>query len=169
MYDRILLPTDGSAGMADVVDHAGALAAAHGATVHLLYVVDAGGFAGLPMETSWESVSELLHEEGRAALDAAERRLDGNVPVERATVEGSPSREIVAYADEHDCDLVVMGTHGRGGLDRILLGSVAERVVRTAEVPVFTVRVGPTGERSDDAASEDAPDSENREPTPGPS
>jgi nucleotide-binding universal stress UspA family protein len=64
------------------------------------------------------------------------------VPVETAVLEGSPSREIVRYAEAQDCDLVVMGTHGRGGIDRLLLGSVAERVVRASEVPVLTVRVG---------------------------
>jgi len=53
---------------------------------------------------------------------------------------GSPYRQILASAEEHDIDLIVMGTHGRRGIDRYLLGSVAEKVVRTAEPPVLTVR-----------------------------
>lgn len=180
MYNQILLPTDGSAGMDDVVDHAAELAATHGASVHVLYVVDAASFSSLPMETSWEGISELLHDEGRSALDAAERLVGDRAPVERATVEGSPSSEIVSYARENGCDLVVMGTHGRGGINRLLLGSVAERVVRTAEVPVLTVRVeGPESaeavvveeraEATDEPTAEErTPDRGNREPTPDP-
>ena len=56
-------------------------------------------------------------------------------------IEGTPSREIVNYAVDEDCDLIVMGTHGRGGLDRLLLGSVAERVVRSSAIPVLTLRM----------------------------
>lgn len=141
MYNCILVPTDGSAGMGRVIDHASELSRAHDADLHFLYVVDSAGFASLPMENSWESVTAMLRDRGEAALeDAVERaRADRTVT---AIVEGAPSREIVAYADREGCDLVVMGTHGRGGLNRILLGSVAERVVRTAHVPVTTVRVG---------------------------
>jgi len=147
MYNRILLPTDGSAGMQRVIEHTGALASKHDALVHALYVVDAASFASLPMETSWEGVSELLREEGSNALDEVERLIDDDVEVERVIVEGSPSRTIVEYARDDDCDLVVMGTHGRGGIDRLLLGSVAERVVRASHVPVMTVRVGETPPR----------------------
>jgi nucleotide-binding universal stress UspA family protein len=57
-------------------------------------------------------------------------------------LEGNPAREIVEHAKRCGADLVCMGTHGRGGLNRLLLGSVAERVVRASEVPVLTVRVG---------------------------
>lgn len=144
MYDRILLPTDGSAGMDRVVDHAADLAAEHDAVVNGLYVIDESSYTNLPMETSWEGISELLREEGDEALDEVERVVGDRAPVERAAVDGSPSRTITEYAAEQDCDIVVMGTHGRGGIDRLLLGSVAERVVRTSTVPVLTVRVDPT-------------------------
>ena len=146
MYNRILVPTDGSAGMTRVIDHASDLARAHGAELHFVYVVNTASFANLPMETSWESVTSMLEEEGEAALSAAEdRAVAGNVVT--AVREGPPSREVVEYAGEEECDLIVMGTHGRGGLNRLILGSVAERVVRSSEVPVLTVRVGETGRR----------------------
>lgn len=141
MYDDILLPTDGSAGMAVVVDHAGRLAAEHGARIHALYVVDTASLSDLPVEGGFEGVSRQLNTEGGEALEAVEDRLD--VPVERTLKEGSPAREIVAYANEEGCDVVVMGTHGRTGVDRLILGSVAERVVRSSSVPVLTVRVSP--------------------------
>lgn len=143
MYDRILVPTDGSPSMQAVVDHALELAAVHDATVYGLYVVDTGSFATLPVETTWDGVTEMLKEEGeRAVSEFAE--MAGDVPVETAIRDGNPSGEIVTYASEHDCDAVVMGTHGRGGIDRLLLGSVAERVVRVAPVPVVTVPVSDT-------------------------
>jgi len=141
MYERMLVPTDGSAGMAAVVEHAADLAASHGAEIHAVYVVDTTRFTGLPMETGWEGITETLREEGERALAAVERLVDG-CPVRTAMLEGAPSRQIVEYAHDHDVDLVVMGTHDRGGINRLLLGSVAERVVRTANVPVLTLRVG---------------------------
>jgi nucleotide-binding universal stress UspA family protein len=141
MYDRILVPTDGSAGTDRVVGHAADLAAVHGATLELLYVINTASFANLPMETSWEGVGEMLREEGESALEAAER-VAGDVATRRQLLEGNPAHEIVAYADREGCDLICMGTHGRGGINRLLLGSVAERVVRSADVPVLTVRVG---------------------------
>lgn len=143
MYDRILVPTDGSAGVRRAIEHAAGLAAEHGATIHALYVVNTASYAGLPMETSWEGVGDLLREEGERALEEAEGIAEERgVAVESTTAEGSPSDEIVRHAEREGCDLIVMGTHGRGGIDRLLLGSVAEHVVRSSTVPVLTVRVG---------------------------
>ena len=142
MYDRILLPTDGSEGMTRVIEHAGELAQVHGATVHVLYVIDTASLSTLPMDAAFDSLRGLLEEEGTKAADEAERLIPDDVDVERTIIDGSPAAEIVECAREVDCDVVVMGTHGRGGLDRILLGSVAEHVLRRSPVPVVTVRVG---------------------------
>jgi nucleotide-binding universal stress UspA family protein len=156
MYDRILVPTDGSTETERAVEHAAELAAAHGAELHAVYVVNSATFAGLPMETSWEGVGEVLHEEGESALERVETIADRHgVAADSQLLEGSPSRRIVEYAEGEDCDLVVMGTHGRGGIDRLLLGSVAEGVVRACAVPVLTVQVGDEdGEESGDEGSE---------------
>lgn len=140
MYKRILVPTDGSAGMNRVIDHASELARKHGAEIHFLYVVNTASFANLPMETSWESVTSMLRDEGETALQEAKDRA-GDLRVNTVIADGSPSREIVEYASSENCDLIVMGTHGRGGLNRLLLGSIAERVVRSSTIPVLTVRV----------------------------
>ena len=141
MYDDILLPTDGSAGMETVIDHAADLADVHDATLHALYVADTASLTDVPMEASMEGVSQALKQEGETALEHAERRAAEAVPVETDLIEGSPAREITAYAADHPADVIVMGTHGRSGMDRLLLGSVAERVVRSSPVPVLTVRV----------------------------
>ncbi|WP_135828720.1 universal stress protein [Halorussus halobius] len=143
MYDRILVPTDGSPETERAVAHAADLAATHGADLRAVYVVNSASFAGLPMETSWENVDDVLREEGESALSRVESvAADHGVAVTTHLLEGSPSKRIVEFAESEDCDLVVMGTHGRGGIDRLLLGSVTEGVVRACSVPVLTVQVG---------------------------
>jgi nucleotide-binding universal stress UspA family protein len=146
LYERILVPTDGSEGVERAVQHAIDLAHVHGATVHALYVVNVASHSTLPMEGAFEGVSEMLRADAEDAVGMVEAVGDDfDVPVETAIIEGSPSTEIVRYAEREGCDLVVMGTHGRGGIDRLLLGSVAEKVVRGSNVPVLTVRVGEDG------------------------
>jgi len=140
MYDNILLPTDGSESMESVVDHAVELARAHDATLHALYVANTTSLSDLPMESSWENVSAALRKQGEDAMKTIEE-IAGDLEVETTILEGSPSREIVDYADENDIDVVVMGTHGRSGVDRLLLGSVAERVLRSSPVPVLAIRI----------------------------
>lgn len=146
MYDDILLPTDGSDSMTEVIDHAVELARTHDATIHGVYVVNTASLSDLPMESSWDGVSQALSDEGKRALEEVESRAD-DVDLETNLVEGSPAKEIGRYATANDCDIIVMGTHGRSGVDRLLLGSVAERVVRSSEVPVLTIRVNPTDEK----------------------
>ncbi|WP_123620790.1 universal stress protein [Halorubrum sp. CSM-61] len=142
LYDRILVPTDGSAEGKRAVAHALELASAHGAGVHALYVVDTASYAGMPMESSWEGLGDLLRDDASEAVAEVETlAAETDLAVETAVVEGSPSKEIIRYAEGNGCDLIVMGTHGRGGIDRLLLGSVAEKVVRGSKVPVLTVRL----------------------------
>lgn len=147
LYQRILVPTDGSDETERAIEHAAELAAVHGATIHCIYVVNSGSYTSLPMDTSWEGIGEVLQTEGEAAVTRAEEIVrEHGVDVRTTLVDGTPSREIVRYAEREGCDLVVMGTHGRGGIDRLLLGSVAEHVVRSSSVPVLTVRVGDSEE-----------------------
>ncbi len=141
-YERILVPTDGSVGVERAIRHAVDLAVEHGAEVNALYVVNSGAYVGTPMESAGQGVDQLLREEAEKAVEEVAAVCDDyEVPVETAILNGSPSREIVQYAEAEDCDLIVMGTHGRGGIDRLLLGSVAEKVVRSSTVPVLTIRV----------------------------
>jgi nucleotide-binding universal stress UspA family protein len=142
MYDRILVPTDGSAGVERAVDHAVSLAAEHDAAVHAIHVVNTANFAAMPLEASVEGVEDMLRDDAEAAVRAVVDRAEAaGVTAETVVADGTPSNEIVRYAEEEDCDLIVMGTHGRGGIDRLLLGSVAEKVVRAADVPVMTMQV----------------------------
>lgn len=151
MYETILFPTDGSDASLRALDHALELAGTYDATLHVLYVVDTsypyGDFDGVGVDLT--PVFEALREEGERTIETVEERA-GEAGVD---VLGEPRedsvvhRAILGYADEVDADLIVMGTHGRRGLNRWLLGSVTERVVRAASAPVLTVRTG--GERED--------------------
>lgn len=160
LYDRILVPTDGSPEGRRAVAHAVDLADAHGATVVGLYVINTASYNGLPMETSWQGVTTLLNTDGRKAVAEVETLATGReVPVETEIAEGSPAKEIIQAVDRQECDLIVMGTHGRGGLDRLLLGSVAEKVVRGANVPVTTVRIDESTIKNETVPAETATES----------
>ena len=139
MYQRILVPTDGSEATERAVENAVDLAKQYGATIHALYVVDSGTYGSL--EAGADIVVESLEAEGQEAVEgvvqAAER---AGVDVTTSVQSGTAHQTIIDYAEEEGCDLVVMGTHGRSGLDRYLLGSVTEKVVRRSDVPVLTVR-----------------------------
>ncbi len=139
MYDDILVPTDGSPAAAAAIDHAVDLAQTYGGRVHALYVVDASAFASI--DAGSEMVVDALEQEGEQAVEAVAERADAaGVETETHVVSGTAYRGILDYIESEGIDLVVMGTHGRRGIERFLLGSVTERVVRSAEVPVLTVR-----------------------------
>lgn len=140
MYGTILVPTDGSDGSMAAVEHAVDLAAAFDAAVHALYVVD----QTYPAVSKYDFVTEEEEETGETALDAVVAAgEEAGVAVERHLRRGVPHEEILAAVDDYGADLVVMGTHGRTGLDRVAhAGSTTERVVRLAEVPVLTVDIG---------------------------
>jgi len=134
MYQHILVPTDGSDGTRQSLTHGLTLAERFDATIHALSVVPEG-----PLGT-------LQSDEGHAAAERAVERVEveatrEGVDVVTAVEQGVPHEEIIAYADDHDIDMIVMGTQGRTGLDRVLVGSVTERIVRMADIPVVTVRL----------------------------
>jgi nucleotide-binding universal stress UspA family protein len=141
MYDDILIPVDGSDHATAAARQALGLAETYGATVHALYVVDT--------DTSWVTVSksdvedslrDLGESAGTQALASFERLAGAyEVAVVTEMDEGSVDDVILGYADDHGVDLIVMGTHGREGVVRRVVGSVAGRVVRGATVPVMTV------------------------------
>jgi nucleotide-binding universal stress UspA family protein len=162
VYTDILYPTDGSDGAEAAFENVRELAETYDATVHVLYVVDTtqrglgsdpqgdaapgmvghpeGGNAGMVGDRSTvEEIREDVEQRGRRLVDAVSERL-GDVDTTTAVVAGSPQEAILGYAETEHVDLIVMGTHGRTGLDRYLIGSVAEKVVRLSDVPVLSVR-----------------------------
>ena len=139
MYERILVPTDGSEGATAAAEHALDIAGAYGATVHVLYVVDVR-MSPISTDMDREEVVELLEQSGEKPTTPVLQRAEGtNIHAIEAIRLGVPHETVRKYVDEEEIDLVVMGTHGRTGLERTLLGSTAERVVRTVDTPVVMV------------------------------
>jgi nucleotide-binding universal stress UspA family protein len=143
MYDTILVPTDGSEGTAETLEHAIDAAKRRDATIHALSVVDRRVYLAAAGEQQ-DDVEDALREDAREAVEMVERTAgDAGVSVTTAIREGVPYRTILDYADEHGVDLVVMGTHGKTGRDKLAsLGSVTERVVQNTDRPVLVVDIG---------------------------
>jgi len=141
---RILVATDFSETSDAALTYARTLADSLGASLHLVHVFDDPYGNALVAE-----VSVSVYESMRATeMTQARRRLLRRLPPadrkqfqgSTAIVTGAPAEAIVDYAADRGMDLIVMGTHGRSGFAHLLLGSVAEHVVRTAKCPVLTVR-----------------------------
>lgn len=141
LFKNIILATDGSKYSENAVEYAVELAKISKAKISTIYVVDTGAFATIPMDVAWENIYELLKTEGNEATEKVEAEAKkSDVDVECFVVEGHPAEEIIKLSKTIPADLIVMGTLGKRGLDRFLLGSVAEKVSRTSTVPVMIVR-----------------------------
>ena len=140
---RILLPTDFSNYSAIATKYACELAARFDAELHLLHTLEVH-LSSTPTFGMALDLPRYISESKQAAEKSLASVLDpkwsAGRTVVHAVVEGSPKAEIVRYARKHDIDLIVLATHGRSGLAHVIIGSVAESVVRTAPCPVLTVR-----------------------------
>ncbi len=143
LYHRILIPTDGSENTRAATMHGLALAKNSGAEVTALFVVDDSAY----MNQTWTSIlpsaapdlAQVLEEEGKKAVEMV--RLEGeklNIKVITKIEHGHPAKAINDMSRNYD--LIVMGTLGRSGVSKLLLGSVADKVVRLSECPVLVVR-----------------------------
>ncbi|WP_049888966.1 universal stress protein [Natronococcus occultus] len=144
MYDRLLLPTDMSAGIDNAIDHAIDAAQRYDAELHVLYVVDADAYSSYPGDEyvhEFEGLESALEQAGRDAVEEIADEADGaGVETTEVIRHGVPHEEILKYGDEADIGLTVVGSKNRSGEYRRLLGSVAERVVNMSERPVTVVK-----------------------------
>jgi len=145
MYERILVPLDGSSTAHRGFEEAVALARALGSTLVVMHVVDAFPVAvEMVTAATWQEISDGLRKHGQALLDTAcKAAATHGVRAEAHLVDARAERvadAILTQARDTGCDVIVMGTHGRRGFSHALLGSDAERVVHEAPVPVLLVR-----------------------------
>lgn len=144
LYTDILVPTDGSEAASIAVDHALTVAKAHDATVHGLFVIDSRITMAADQDMR-EDLTERLRATGQAAVDditdqAASMGLDAVGAVSR----GTPWKVIRSHAEDHSIDLIVLGTTGKTPREkRMRMGSVSERVVDDAPIPVLVVPDSP--------------------------
>jgi nucleotide-binding universal stress UspA family protein len=144
-YRNIVIATDGSENTQKAISYGIEIAKLSGAIVHALYVVDTSSFSSIPMSTEggWEAMYEIMKTEGEKAVSEVKKQGESaGVEVREVVLEGHPVNEIIEFAENNDVDLIVLGTLGKTGFDRFLLGSVAEKVVRSSHVPVMVVRSG---------------------------
>ena len=141
---RILLPTDFSDYSANATAYATSFADKFGTELHLLHVLqDLVAMVpepGLAFPPPGDYMQELQQSAEQALAQLPDPAPSDASKIVRVTCQGPPFVEIIRYAKENEIDLIIMGTHGRSGLAHVLLGSVAERVVRKAPCPVLTVR-----------------------------
>lgn len=140
MFETIVVPTDGSDHADAAADDAIALATAHDATLHVVSVADTGPFGGVRLPGEAQSADEAIRGRATEFVDqVADRVEEASIDVTTAVRSGPPGPEILAYADEVDADLIVMGTRGRGGLHRLAVGSVTDHVIRFGDVRALVV------------------------------
>lgn len=140
-HDRILIATDDSEPARKAVSEAITQADAFGATLHAVSVIESAeprpGYDDPNAESGEGHNAEQAVQ--RVVSESNDRGLEQDVV--SAVVRGQPASAVLQYTSEHDIDLIVVGTHARTGIDRLVVGSVAERIIRDSPVPVVTVAV----------------------------
>ena len=142
MYKKILMPTDGSDFAEKAEKHAFFIAEASGAEIIALSVVETKFSLGLPADDVIFRINKMLKKETEKNLETVEKlkeKSNSNVKLTLKVAEGSPAGVILETIEKENIDLVVMGSSGKSGFDRLILGSVAEKVVKAAECSVLVV------------------------------
>ena len=147
MFKKVLLATDGSKSAFKAAEYAMSIAGSMNAEIIVLYVIDMSLFTGMPTEKAIQDVKEMLISEGKNAFDEINelskkymKQFKKEIPITFITKKGHPVDIILKTVDEEEIDLVVMGTSGKHGMDRFMLGSVSEHVVRSSTSSVLVVR-----------------------------
>ncbi|MDD1667758.1 MAG: universal stress protein [Methanomicrobiales archaeon] len=141
MFQSILAAIDGSQKSGAALEAAIGEAKLHGAALHVVYVIETGLFSSLPMDNTWEVIYGLLENQAKEAHVTAMKKAQAqDVAITTHLKEGHAGNEIVKLAREVGADLIVLGSHGKSNLDRILLGSVSSFVVSHAPVSTMVVR-----------------------------
>ncbi|MDD1661352.1 MAG: universal stress protein [Methanomicrobiales archaeon] len=141
MFQSILAAIDGSRRSEAALDVAIGEAKLHGAALHVVYVIETGLFSSIPMDNTWEVIYGLLETQGKEAHLAALKRAESQgIGITTHLKEGHAGNEILKLARELDADLIVVGSHGKSELDRILLGSISSFVVGHSTVSTLVVR-----------------------------
>ena len=141
-FNRVLFPVDFSESSDKIVPYVQAVAERFGAQIHILFaarVFDHFTSIYVPHPSINKFEKELIDGAEKRLYEFVDQHFKEFPHTKTSVVAGDPSEEVLNYIKEHEIDLVIMGTHGRKGMDKIIFGSVAERVVKSAPVPVMVV------------------------------
>ncbi|MDY0129111.1 MAG: universal stress protein [Methanosarcina vacuolata] len=143
LFRNIVIATDGSKNVQRAISHGIEFAKLSGAIVHALYVVNTPSTISENWTAGKETIYNIMKNDGKKAVSKIKEIGEASgVEVREVLLEGYPSNEIIDFAENNNIDLIVMGSLGATGLERFLIGSVAETVVRGSKVPVLVVRSG---------------------------
>ncbi|WP_276272191.1 universal stress protein [Haloarcula litorea] len=144
MYDRILVPTDGSTQATNAVKAGLSLAAELDATVHALYVVEEFEGRIVPITDAEAEKSEEYHDHGEEVVGEVAAAAEAmGVDCVTSVADGVVHEQIAAYVDDNDVDLIVMGSRGRSNIEKAIIGSTADKVIRTLDEPTTVVHEPP--------------------------
>lgn len=139
---QILIATDGSETANEAADFGIEMLGCSGAKVYALYVIDTTPYRSVPLDKIWSK--ETLDEFEKAGYEATSyvEKIGkaAGMEVESRVLRGHPAEKIVTFAEDNNIDMIIVGSLGKGGYERVLLGSVSEKVVRHAKIPVMVVR-----------------------------
>nr|WP_287411911.1 universal stress protein [Methanobrevibacter sp.] len=139
MYKRILVPTDGSEFAVKAQKHALFLAKVSGAEIIAVSVTENNFVNGLPLDDEVYQLNQILNERSEENLKEFDKLNEDNIKVTHVVREGSPAKVILEVSKEENVDLIVMGSSGKSGFDRFIMGSVADKVVNSAKCAVLVV------------------------------
>ena len=139
MYKKILVPTDGSEFAKKAQKHALFLAKVSGAEIVAVSVTENNFVNGLPLDDEIYQLNQILKERSEENLKEFDKLNEDDLKITHVVREGSPAKVILEVAKEEAVDLIVMGSSGKSGFDRFILGSVSDKVVNTAKCPVLVV------------------------------
>ncbi|MFI5383151.1 MAG: universal stress protein [Methanosarcina thermophila] len=141
LYKNIVIATDGSINTRRAISYGIELAKLSGATVYALYVIDTRSTISETWTIGRDMIYNIMKSDGEKAVSEVKAIGEASVvEVKEVVLDGCPSSEIIKFAESINADLIVMGTLGASGLERFLIGSVAEKVVRGSKIPVLVVR-----------------------------
>lgn len=139
---QILIATDGSETANEAADFALEMFGCSGAKVYALYIIDTTPYRSVSLDKIWSK--ETLDEFERAGYEATSyvEKIGkaAGVEVESRVLKGHPTEKILSFAEDNNIDMIIVGSLGKGGYERVLLGSVSKKVVRHAKIPVLVVR-----------------------------
>jgi nucleotide-binding universal stress UspA family protein len=141
LFGKILVAIDGSKTSEKARDTVLEMAKTWGAEVHAIYVIETGLFSSIPMDNTWEVIYGMLKAEGEKALGETKKKaIEEGVTAQTYLREGHAGNEILKVAQEAGADMIVVGSHGKTQIDRLLLGSVSSYVVKYSAITTMVVR-----------------------------